>query len=184
MDSTRYLPAPPRSTGRGAPGAPRRRLRRNVPKLYFSGFCLRRQVRGGHTHPLNPPPYPQRKRWRPRRRRAAQGAATGYPDDNNFFELGFCGHTQFPHSKIVLDQASDLILSQFQEEYHPFIRKALQDEDIHLVSLYYVYKPKTDTPRTKNTEDDENAYKFGPKYGGESTGLHRHMISVVMFSYS
>ena len=33
-------------------------------------------------------------------------------------------------------------------------------------------------------EDDENAYKFGPKYGGESTGLHRHMISVVVFSYS
>ena len=33
-------------------------------------------------------------------------------------------------------------------------------------------------------EDDENAYKLGPKYGGESTGLHRHMISVVVFSYS
>ena len=25
---------------------------------------------------------------------------------------------------------------------------------------------------------------MGPKYGGESTGLHRHMISVVVFSYS
>ena len=50
--------------------------------------------------------------------------------------------------------------------------------------MYYVYRPKTDTPRTKNTEDDENAYKFGPKYGGESTGLHQHMISVVVFSYS
>ena len=36
----------------------------------------------------------------------------------------------------------------------------------------------------KKTEDDENAYKFGPKYGGESTGFHRHMISVVVFSYS
>ena len=36
----------------------------------------------------------------------------------------------------------------------------------------------------KNTEDDENAYKFGPKYGDESTGFHRHMISVVVFSYS
>ena len=33
-------------------------------------------------------------------------------------------------------------------------------------------------------EDYENAYKLGPKYGGESTGLHRHMISVVVFSYS
>ena len=83
-----------------------------------------------------------------------------------------------------LDQASDLILSQFQEEDHPFIRKALGDENIHLVALYYVYKPMTDTPITKNTDNDENAYKFGPKYGGEFTGFHRHMISVVVFSYS
>ena len=83
--------------------------------------------------------------------------STGYPDDHNFFELGYCGHTQFPHSKIFLDQASALIISQFQEEDHPFIRKAFQDEDIHVVSLHYVYKPKTDTPITKNTEDDENA---------------------------
>ena len=76
--------------------------------------------------------------------------STGYPDDHNFFELGYCGHTQYPNSKIFLDQASTLILSQFQEEYHPFIRKAFQDEDIHLVALYYVYKPKTDTPIKKN----------------------------------
>ena len=75
--------------------------------------------------------------------------STGYPDHHNFFELGYCGHTQYPHSKIFLDQASALILSQFQEEYHPFIRKALQDEHIRVVSLYYVYKPKTDTPRKK-----------------------------------
>ena len=109
--------------------------------------------------------------------------STGYPDDYNFFELGYCGHTQFPHSKIFLGQESDLILSQFQEEDHPFIRKALQDRDIHLPEIYYVFKPKTDTPRTKNTEDDENAYKFGPKYGGEYTGFHRHMISVVVFYY-
>ena len=34
----------------------------------------------------------------------------GYPDDYNFFELGYCGHTEFPYSKIFLDQASDLIL--------------------------------------------------------------------------
>ena len=51
--------------------------------------------------------------------------STGYPDDHNFFELGYCVHTQFPHSKIFLDQASALILSQFQEEYHTFIRKSL-----------------------------------------------------------
>ena len=76
--------------------------------------------------------------------------STGYPDDHKFFEFGYFGH-----SKIFLDQARALILLQFQEEDHPFIRKALQDKHIHVVSLYYVYKPKTDTPRTKNTKDDE-----------------------------
>ena len=75
--------------------------------------------------------------------------STGYPDDYNFFGLGYYGHTQFPYSNIFLDQASDLLLSHFQEEDHPFIRKALGDENIHLVALYYFYKPKTDTPRTK-----------------------------------
>ena len=94
--------------------------------------------------------------------------STGYPDDHNFFELGYYGHNQFPESKIFLDQASDLILLQFQEEDHTFIRKALGDENIHLVVLYYVYKPKTDTPRTKNKDYDENAYKFVPKYVDEN----------------
>ena len=50
--------------------------------------------------------------------------------------------------------------------------------------LYYVYKPKTNTSRTKNTNEDEKTYKFGPLYGGEYTGFHFHMISVVVFSYS
>ena len=97
--------------------------------------------------------------------------STRYLDDHNFFELGYCSHTQFPYSNIFLDQERDLILSQFQEKDHPFIRKALGDENIILVALYYVYKPKTDTHR-KNTDDDKNAYKFGPLYGGESTGFH------------
>ena len=48
--------------------------------------------------------------------------------------------------RFFLDQARALIISQFQEEDHPFIRKALQDEYIHVVSFYYVYKPKTNTP--------------------------------------
>ena len=61
--------------------------------------------------------------------------STGYPDDHNFFELGYYGHTQFPHSNIFLDQASNLIPSQFQEEDHTFIRKSLQDKDIHFVAL-------------------------------------------------
>ena len=36
----------------------------------------------------------------------------------------------------------------------------------------------------KKMVDDENVYKLGPKYGGESSGFHRHMISVVVFSCS
>ena len=50
--------------------------------------------------------------------------------------------------------------------------------------LYYVYKPKTNISRTNITNEDENAYKYGPLYGGESTGFHLNMISVVVFSYS
>ena len=75
--------------------------------------------------------------------------STGYRDDHNFFELGYFGHTQLPYSMIFLDQVTNLILSQFQKDDNPFIRKALGDENINLVALYYVYKPKTDTPRTK-----------------------------------
>ena len=26
--------------------------------------------------------------------------STGYPDDHKFFELGYCGHTKYPQSKI------------------------------------------------------------------------------------
>ena len=40
--------------------------------------------------------------------------STGCPDDHKFFELGYCGHTQYPHYKIFLDQARALIISQFQ----------------------------------------------------------------------
>ena len=40
--------------------------------------------------------------------------STGYPYYHKFFELGYCGHTQYPHSKFFFDQARALILSQFQ----------------------------------------------------------------------
>ena len=107
-----------------------------------------------------------------------------YPDKYNFFELVYCGHPQYPYSKIFLDQASDLKLSHFKEEDHSFIIDALRNEKTQLVSLYYLYKPKTNTSITKNTNDDENAYKFCPLNGNESTGFNRHMISVVVFSHS
>ena len=67
------------------------------------------------------------------------------------------------------------------------IRKILLAYNVYTPShgvLYCIYKPKTNTSRTKNTNDDEKAYKFHPLYGGESTSFHRHMISVVVFSYS
>ena len=89
-----------------------------------------------------------------------------------------------PLLKDFLDQASDLILLHFQEEDHTFVSDSLRDKNIQLVLLYYVYKPKTNTSRTKNMNEDENAYKYCPLYGGESTGFHRHMISVVVFYYS
>ena len=82
-----------------------------------------------------------------------------------------------------LYQASDLILSHFKEEDHPFISDALRDKKIQLVLLYYVYKPKTNKSRTKNMNEDEKAYKYGPLYGDESTGFHRRMISGVVFYY-
>ena len=50
--------------------------------------------------------------------------------------------------------------------------------------LYYVYKPKKNASRTDITNYDKNAYKYVPTSGYESTGYHRHMISVVVFFYS
>ena len=64
--------------------------------------------------------------------------SAGYPDKYNFFELGYCGHPQFPHKKIFLNQASDLILSHFKEEDHFFIKDTLRNKKIQVVSLYYV----------------------------------------------
>ena len=29
--------------------------------------------------------------------------STGYPDDHKLFELGYCGHSQYPHSKTFID---------------------------------------------------------------------------------
>ena len=49
-------------------------------------------------------------------------------DDHNFFELGYCVHTQCPHSKIFLDQASALIILQFQEETTRVLKHLLGQE--------------------------------------------------------
>ena len=46
---------------------------------------------------------------------------TDYPVDCNFFEIGYCGHPNFPYTNIQFKQATNLILSHFQEEDHTFI---------------------------------------------------------------
>ena len=66
--------------------------------------------------------------------------SAGNPDKYNLFELGHCGHPHYPHSKIFLDQESDLILLYFIEEYHPFISDALRDKDIKLVFVILCLK--------------------------------------------
>ena len=53
-----------------------------------------------------------------------------------------------------------------------------------MVSLYLVYRSKKNSSRTDIKNDDEKAYTFAQTYGDESTGYHRHMISVVVFFYS
>ena len=53
---------------------------------------------------------------------------TDYPVDYNFFEIGYCGHPNFPYTNIQLEQASDIILSHFQEEDHPFNNDTLRNK--------------------------------------------------------
>ena len=38
---------------------------------------------------------------------------TDYPVDYNCFEIGFCGHPTYPNQNIQLEQATNLILSNF-----------------------------------------------------------------------
>ena len=51
---------------------------------------------------------------------------TDYPVDYNFFEIGYCGHPNSPYKNIQLKQATNLIFSNFQEEYHPLIHDTLK----------------------------------------------------------
>ena len=60
---------------------------------------------------------------------------TGYPVNYNIFEIGYCGHPNFPYTNIQLKQSSDLILSHFQEEDHLLINDTLRNKKTQLVSL-------------------------------------------------
>ena len=57
-----------------------------------------------------------------------------YPVDYNSFEIGYCGHPNFPYENIQFKKATTLILSHFQEEDHPFIRDTLKNKKTQLVS--------------------------------------------------
>ena len=39
---------------------------------------------------------------------------TDYPVDYNFFEIGYCGHPNFPYANIQFEKFTNLILSHFQ----------------------------------------------------------------------
>ena len=64
------------------------------------------------------------------------------PGDYNCFEIGYCGHPDFPYAYIQLEQVIKLILSHFQQEDHPFIYDTLVNKKTKLVCLYLVYRPK------------------------------------------
>ena len=83
---------------------------------------------------------------------------TEYPVDYNFFETGYCGHPNFPNTNIQLKQASDLLLSDFQEENHSFINDKLRNKKTKFVYFYYIYKYKKNASRIDIMNYDEKAY--------------------------
>ena len=92
---------------------------------------------------------------------------TDYPINYNLFEKIYFGHPNFPYTNIQLEQASDPIISHFQEEEHSFINDTLSNKKTQLVYLYYIYKPKKNASRTDITKYDEKAYKYVPAYVDE-----------------
>ena len=103
------------------------------------------------------------------------------PDDYHFFEIGCCGHPNFPYGHTQQEQSTELILSHFQGEEHPLISDTLGNKNTQLVCLYFVYRPKKNASRTDITDDDQKYYALAPTYGDVSTAFQRHMISVVVF---
>ena len=67
---------------------------------------------------------------------------TDYPVDCICLEIGYFGHSNFPYTNIQFNQATNLILSHFQEEDHPLIYDTFKNKNTKLVSLYFVYRPK------------------------------------------
>ena len=67
---------------------------------------------------------------------------TNYPIDYNCFEIGYCGHPKFPYAHTQLKQATNLIMSYFQEEDHSLNHNTLKNRKTNLVSLYFDYRHK------------------------------------------
>ena len=97
------------------------------------------------------------------------------------FKIGYCGHPDFPYAHIQLDQATKLILSNFQEGDHPLFYDTLNKKKTQLVCLYIFLQAHKKPSRTDITR---KAYASASTYGYGSTTFHCHMISVVVFSYS
>ena len=71
-----------------------------------------------------------------------------------------------------------------QEEDHPFIHDTINNKKTLFLAFIYIYRHKKKSSITNITNDYQKAYAFTPTYGDEFTDLHRHMISVVVFSCS
>ena len=63
---------------------------------------------------------------------------TDYSVDYNLFEIGYCGNLNFPCAHIQLEQATNLIPSSFQEEYHSFIHDTLNNKKDTIGFLFFL----------------------------------------------
>ena len=81
------------------------------------------------------------------------------------FEIVYCGHPIFPCTHTQLKQYNKFILTNFQEEYHPFIIDTLRYKKTQLVCLYIFNRLNKITSITDITDDDQKAYAFAPTYG-------------------
>ena len=102
------------------------------------------------------------------------------PDDYTFFRIGYCGDPDFLYARIQWEQATKLIISHYQEEYHPFIYDNLGN-NTKLVWIYFVYRSNKNASRTDKTDDEKKTYTFVPTYGDVTTAFQRHMILFLVF---
>ena len=61
---------------------------------------------------------------------------TDYPDYYNCFEIGYCGHPNFPYATIIFKKATNLILSHFRENAIYSFMIHSTTKKMQLVSLF------------------------------------------------